>query len=179
MPMVDRKPCPFCGESRTEVHPTVDPRGEIFVVRCLSCAAEGGWGKSEGTAVAHWNLRVPDTGVTAYMTPEHAVTAPSLPPSLSLLGGKPISTYAAGYVPAGNAPGALDGNSPRVEAATDAAWAAHYANGGFAPVDERREICGADDSIPFEYTTIGQKCKNTKPCPVHDDNGNRRRPWGT
>jgi hypothetical protein len=29
------------------------------------------------------------------------------------------------------------------------------------------ELCGASDSIPFEYTTLGDTCKNTLPCPKH------------
>ena len=32
-------------------------------------------------------------------------------------------------------------------------------------------ICGADASIPFEPTTIGEKCQNSLPCPKHGNGG--------
>jgi hypothetical protein len=44
------------------------------------------------------------------------------------------------------------------------------------PTPEPRP-CGADDSVPYEYTTLGMKCQNPRPCPDHDEQGNRRRPW--
>lgn len=47
------------------------------------------------------------------------------------------------------------------------------AENAFAP-----ELCGAENSIPFEYTTLGQRCTNPKPCSDHDESGNRRTPWG-
>lgn len=115
-------------------HLPFQPHHITYVYEKLECI----YGEPFGTAAAN---------PKSYMTPEHAVTAPSLPPTL--LGGRPISAYSAAYAAPVGEPGAVS------------------------------ETCGADDSIPFEYTTIGQKCKNTKPCPVHDDNGNRRRPWNS
>jgi hypothetical protein len=41
------------------------------------------------------------------------------------------------------------------------------------------EVCGADNSIPYEYTTLGDKCQKNKPCPDHDEHGNRRKPWNS
>lgn len=220
--MADRRPCPFCSEARTELVPVADPRGAVFVVRCLSCAAEGGWAKTEGNAIRHWNMRVLTIDPAAYMTPEHAVTAPSIPPTL--LGGKPIAFYSHAYaeafadgpivatavpsvqhapychatIPTPERPdgGCICGatkaqaaavveHMERVTADLDQTRRKHRreldaaANRPIGEPGATPEVCGADDSIPFEYTTIGQKCKNTKPCPVHDDSGNRRRPWNS
>lgn len=117
----------------TGQHLPFQPHHIAYLYEKLECI----YGIEFGTAAAN---------PKSYMTPEHAVTAPSIPPTL--LGGKPISTYATAYA---------------------------------APVGEyhQPEVCGADNSIPYEYVTIGEKCKNTKPCPDHDDAGNRRRPWNS
>lgn len=51
------KICPFCGGE-----PVLVPSNEFgkIVLRCRSCAAEGGWGKSNGTATKMWNMRHDD-----------------------------------------------------------------------------------------------------------------------
>ena len=54
------KPCPFCGgqarKQRTtlEIGNIKEPR---YFVSCISCAAEGGWAKTEGGAVRNWEMR--------------------------------------------------------------------------------------------------------------------------
>ena len=62
-------PCPFCGGC-AELHEQLrgdqapgdaDARAYFYV--CGSCAAVGGWGKSEGTALRMWNLRAPGNAV--------------------------------------------------------------------------------------------------------------------
>lgn len=52
-------PCPFCGGAALleTIHGYSDVETQYYV-HCLSCAAEGGWGKSEGAARACWNRRV-------------------------------------------------------------------------------------------------------------------------
>ena len=56
-------PCPFCG-GQPSLH--VRPRdghdpgaegGRAYFYTCDSCAAVGGWGKSEGSALRLWNMR--------------------------------------------------------------------------------------------------------------------------
>lgn len=99
---------------------------------------------------------------TAYMTPEHAVTAPSIPPSL--LGGPSLTTLAQRFTAA------------EVAVVTEVAAPA-YTPGGYGQPEP--EVCGADNSVPYEYTTLGEKCQKTKPCPDHDEHGKRRRPWNS
>jgi len=59
------KKCPFCGGDTNidkilrdgyEKYPD-DPDAFAYVVRCISCAAEGGWAKTEGNAIRNWNMR--------------------------------------------------------------------------------------------------------------------------
>ena len=58
-------PCPFCGG-----HPRLDktlrdgyedfkndPDAYAYSLRCVSCAATGGWAKSESGAIMRWNMR--------------------------------------------------------------------------------------------------------------------------
>jgi Lar family restriction alleviation protein len=59
------RPCPFCGGEglrkrvlrRGYANFRDDPDAYAHYVRCRSCAAQGGWGKSTGTAVMQWNMR--------------------------------------------------------------------------------------------------------------------------
>ena len=59
-------PCPFCGDTSLVLDSTVrdgyeqcqaDPDAHAFAIRCGSCAATGGWGKSVGRALGQWNMR--------------------------------------------------------------------------------------------------------------------------
>ncbi len=57
--------CPFCnGKARLEK--TLrdgydlwkdDPDAYAYFCICNSCAAQGGWGKSEGSGIKSWNMR--------------------------------------------------------------------------------------------------------------------------
>ena len=56
-------PCPFCGgvatlnnELREGFVPDEEGARSYFYV-CDSCAAAGGWGKSESSALRYWNMR--------------------------------------------------------------------------------------------------------------------------
>jgi hypothetical protein len=58
-------PCPFCGGFQTTVEATLrdgckpgDFEAYAYSVRCLSCAATGGWAKSEAGALRCWTMRV-------------------------------------------------------------------------------------------------------------------------
>lgn len=62
----DLKPCPFCGgnalndrvlRSGYEAWQD-DPDAYSYFVRCIACAAEGGWAKSPTSAVRLWNTRI-------------------------------------------------------------------------------------------------------------------------
>jgi len=62
--MKNLKPCPFCGSHDCTIERVLRDGcedGEIeawaYYVACPSCGAQGGWGKSEGTAEHHWNMR--------------------------------------------------------------------------------------------------------------------------
>lgn len=57
-------PCPFCGgvgemyrERRFPTLPDDYDGAWAYWVACRSCAAQGGWGKSMGTALDRWNWR--------------------------------------------------------------------------------------------------------------------------
>ena len=69
------KPCPFCGGKKVKIDkdyrfPNRNRFGKIWsmingeceiwahFVFCPSCGAQGGWGKSESTAVHNWNMRI-------------------------------------------------------------------------------------------------------------------------
>ncbi len=57
--------CPFCaGQPRVTsvlrdgyAKHQDDPAARAYFYTCKSCAASGGWGKSEGTALTYWNMR--------------------------------------------------------------------------------------------------------------------------
>lgn len=52
------KPCPFCGETRVGVVVRRQDYGEAqYTIVCWSCAAEGGWSRSESGARRFWELR--------------------------------------------------------------------------------------------------------------------------
>jgi Lar family restriction alleviation protein len=60
------KPCPFCGgkgviDSKLQdgCKPSM-PEAYAYFVVCKSCAATGGWAKTEGNAVRFWNMREDD-----------------------------------------------------------------------------------------------------------------------
>jgi len=70
------KACPFCGGKRLMVDQTVrdgyaaylyvnDPDAIAYDVRCLSCAATGGWARSEAVARRHWNTRSTEDALLA------------------------------------------------------------------------------------------------------------------
>lgn len=48
--------CPFCGDTRVRLE--VFAETNQFSCRCLSCAAEGPWGKSRASAIGWWNRRL-------------------------------------------------------------------------------------------------------------------------
>lgn len=56
-------PCPFCqGQPRRDRTlrdgcEDGEPDAWAYFVRCISCAAQGGWAKTPGNADRHWNLR--------------------------------------------------------------------------------------------------------------------------
>jgi Lar family restriction alleviation protein len=60
-------PCPFCGGTPSlnkELRPGYaeyldDPDAHAFFYSCNSCAAVGGWMKSETSALRMWNMRTP------------------------------------------------------------------------------------------------------------------------
>lgn len=61
-------PCPFCGGKLPILDRKMregydswpdDPDAYAYSYRCRACAATGGWGKSEGSALRLWNLRTP------------------------------------------------------------------------------------------------------------------------
>jgi Lar family restriction alleviation protein len=60
------RPCPFCGGEgimhRCGLPAPLPPQGIEYIVRCRCCAAEGGWGKHERTAIRNWNRRVGEKG---------------------------------------------------------------------------------------------------------------------
>lgn len=49
--------CPFCGGKPTLSTITADNGETHYNIRCLSCAAEGGWAKTPGNATRWWNMR--------------------------------------------------------------------------------------------------------------------------
>lgn len=51
------KNCPHCDGQPIRVGPNVYYK---FSIRCISCAAEGGWGKSAEAAARMWNMRTED-----------------------------------------------------------------------------------------------------------------------
>lgn len=60
-------PCPFCGSDRVTPDKVLrdgyrifadDPDAYAHFVRCLTCAAQGGWKKSESGAAMMWNMRL-------------------------------------------------------------------------------------------------------------------------
>lgn len=71
-------PCPFCSGTRTSVRKLLrdgyekspsDPDAHAYTIVCGSCAAEGGWAKSESGASRLWNTRIPPVGAP----PEKAI----------------------------------------------------------------------------------------------------------
>jgi Lar family restriction alleviation protein len=55
-------PCPFCGGEAELDHVEheqriVDDLTTKFFYRCVSCACNGGWGRSESGALRYWNMR--------------------------------------------------------------------------------------------------------------------------
>lgn len=157
----------------TDQHLPFQPHHIAYVYEKLECI----YGEPFGTAAAN---------PKSYMTPEHAVTAPSIPPSL--LGGPSLATLTAAYTAYAAAPSIqhaahCHATAPTPDRPTGGCICGAAERALSSPVDQPapapREVCGAENSIPYEYTTIGQKCTNTKPCPDHDDAGNRRRPWNS
>ena len=60
------KTCPFC-DGAAKMSKALragyekdkdDPDAYSYFIICVSCAATGGWGKSEGSAIRFWNMRV-------------------------------------------------------------------------------------------------------------------------
>ena len=57
-------PCPFCGgdpmpdRELRRGHDRTDRDAWAYFLRCVSCAAQGGWAKSESGAIRLWNMRV-------------------------------------------------------------------------------------------------------------------------
>ena len=57
-------PCPFCGgqaelhKQLRDGHEPYEAEAYAYFYICASCAACGGWGKSEGTALRLWDMRV-------------------------------------------------------------------------------------------------------------------------
>jgi len=55
--------CPFCQgcaelhKQLREGHTPIDTGAYAYFYVCVSCAACGGWGKSESAALRMWNLR--------------------------------------------------------------------------------------------------------------------------
>lgn len=58
-------PCPFCGghaalhKQLRDGHAPEGADAYAYFYVCDSCAACGGWGKSESSALRMWNLRTP------------------------------------------------------------------------------------------------------------------------
>lgn len=77
--------CPFCdGDWILEKHlrdgygeNADDPDAFAYFVRCISCAAQGGWAKSENGAFHLWNLRA-GPPLDSLVTPEQAACAVTL-----------------------------------------------------------------------------------------------------
>lgn len=66
-PLPSPLPCPFCG-GRAQLGSEQrdgyaqwphDPDARAYYYVCDSCAAVGGWGKSETSALRMWNMRSP------------------------------------------------------------------------------------------------------------------------
>ena len=56
---MELKKCPFCGgDARIKKTKHVNADDCRYYVVCMSCAAEGGWAKSNGGAIVFWNMRV-------------------------------------------------------------------------------------------------------------------------
>jgi hypothetical protein len=57
------KDCPFCGGignmGRVDRYPDCDIQEDkyAYYIRCVSCACEGPWAKSESSATKLWNTR--------------------------------------------------------------------------------------------------------------------------
>lgn len=60
------KNCPFCGGKPKPDKELITGRkdGDIdawaYYVRCISCACQGPWFKTEGNAIRFWNMRTPE-----------------------------------------------------------------------------------------------------------------------
>lgn len=66
MDEIEPKPCPFCGHTGHVIDETLrdgyegyeaDPDAYAYNVRCIGCAATGGWQKSKSGARMFWNMR--------------------------------------------------------------------------------------------------------------------------
>ena len=61
------KPCPFCGGQGIASKvlrggcKDGEPDAWAYFIRCRSCAAEGGWMKTESGGLRMWNMRTPAT----------------------------------------------------------------------------------------------------------------------
>jgi len=53
----DIKNCPFCGGEPIKNEGKADNGAERYWISCRSCAAHGGWGKTETLAIGWWNMR--------------------------------------------------------------------------------------------------------------------------
>ncbi len=51
------KNCPFCDGLPLEDSNFVSGDYAYYFVRCRSCAAEGGWAKTQTGAIRNWNMR--------------------------------------------------------------------------------------------------------------------------
>ncbi len=71
-------PCPFCGGKGTPDKLLRDgyddckddPDAYAHFIRCVSCAATGGWGKSASSGAGKWNMRTPSS-LLAQPSPTH------------------------------------------------------------------------------------------------------------
>lgn len=56
--MSEKKPCPFCGSERTYLQKYADVQGDLYVVKCWGCEAEGPPSRAfQDYAIERWNTR--------------------------------------------------------------------------------------------------------------------------
>lgn len=60
--------CPFYGCTRAEIASCPHGTETAYFVRCLGCAAEGPWAKTEAGAIAAWNRRPSRPLITAVVS---------------------------------------------------------------------------------------------------------------
>ena len=56
--MDNRKPCPFCGETRIAISRFLNYGRKMYKLHCPKCNAHSGISETEENAIRHWNNRL-------------------------------------------------------------------------------------------------------------------------